>query len=200
MSVVLSGADAENQKLVNKINDFIGRPFFKSGKYSVSRSLLPFYETPTELVKVMNFATIPNVTRAFLCGNDNIFETDGTSDAVYEANDLFSLKIDEKNALDYIAFFFERLRSPQGRFKLIQNVADIPFTANVDEETQKALEQMIAAPEITENPEGFEIRANILFATSLFRSDLSVAKDGTVEIKGETPLFSDLPVQRPKLR
>lgn len=200
MSVIFSSAEKENQELIRRINAFIGRPFFKDGKYSVSKSVLPFYKTPTQIVKVMNFATLPNVTKAFLCSGSDVFETDGTSDAVYEANALFSLSLTTENAADYAAFFFDRLRTPEGRFRLIRNTNDIPFSQNIDEETMQGLSEIIETPAVERTEGGFRISGNVLYATTLYKALINVAQSGETAIEHETPVFADLPVERPKIR
>lgn len=200
MSAIFSSAEKENRNLVRRINDFIGRTFFKDGKYAVSKAFLTFYAEPTQFVKVMSFATIPNITKAFLCSADKIFETDGTSDAVYEANSLFSLNLTADNAADYAAFFFDRLRTPEGRFKLIRRIDDIPFSRNIDEETAEGLEAIIEAPDTEQTDNGFRVSGNVLYGSTLYKALIGIAKNGETQIEHETPVFADLPVERPKIR
>lgn len=200
MTTVFSSAEAENQVLIGKINACIGRPFFKEGKYSVSKRSLPFYAKKTELVRAMNFATLPNISRTFLCSGDDIFETDGTTEAVLEANEMFSLKLTKENVTDYAAFFFDRIRTPDGRFKLIRSFDDIPFSSNMDDEPADDLKAVIEHPVVTERDGAFWIAANILYASVLYRASIRVALDGETTVEHEEPVMEDLPVERLKLR
>lgn len=199
MSAIFSSADKENQALITRINALIGRPFFKEGKYAVSKDLLPFY-SETSLVKVINFATLPNTSKTFISSPSSLLKLDGTQEAIKEANDTFGLFLTKENVIRYASFFFSMLQTPDGKFKLIETVEDIPFSSAIEDELLHSLSELISPPTVKQEEDGFLITASILYGQTLYDAEVTVSKTGTVEIRNEEPVYDDLPVKRKKLR
>lgn len=194
-----SSASAENQELVKRINAAIGRNFFKPEKFGLSREKLPFYQD-AELVRATSFSARPNVTKSYVCTQSDVFALDGSKEAIEEVNAKETLDLNDGTIIPYVTFFLNSLATPDGKFKLINTVSDIPFETAIDAETVRNLSILIKKPVFEKKGEGFSIEASILYAATLYQATISVSKDGNVDINDEQPVYSDLPISLRKKR
>ena len=149
MSAIFSSAEPENQELISRINSAVGRRFFKPGKCALSKDALPFYREAFRL-RATSFSTLPNVTKTFVFGRENVMVMDGTSEAVSEANELFGLRLSPANVTAYVSFFFSCLRTAEGKFRLIQTPEDIPFSVPVDNSLIQILDELLSPASVAE--------------------------------------------------
>ncbi len=199
MSAIFSSAEPENQELITRINDAVGRRFFKPGKCALSKDALPFYREACRL-RATSFSTLPNVTKTFVFDRENVMAMDGTSEAVSEANELFGLHLDLTNVTAYVSFFFSCLRTAEGRFRLIQAPEDIPFSVPVDDSLIQVLDELLSPASAAEEKEGYLLDGFVLYGSTLYKARIAVSSAGEVNIRNEEAVYDELPVQKTKLR
>jgi SpoVK/Ycf46/Vps4 family AAA+-type ATPase len=121
---------------------------------------------------------------------------DGTSDPIHETNDEEHIQLSADNVCAYAIFFCEFVYGPEGRFRVIETIEDVPWLPTASEATKSALAEKVGPVVCTgKTSDGnYMLKVQMLYAGTLFKTSLEVAPNGMVNMSDDEPLLADLPV------
>lgn len=120
---------------------------------------------------------------------------DGQNETIYELNKKTVLVLSEESAADYIRFFFAHVKGRKGKFRLIEEVEDIPWRESPPPAGRQAIGTMIKPVfPAKDKSDGWQSQVTFLFVDSLFSAKVHVLRDGHVEISDEDLLIENMPV------
>ncbi|MEA1938294.1 MAG: hypothetical protein U9N14_04305 [Pseudomonadota bacterium] len=160
-----------------------------------SRSL-PFY-ADMKLYAFTDYSTVPPVTKYALYRPGEVHVINWTNGPIYDVNECAPVQLTKENVADYARFFFSMVRGQHGRFRVVEQMNDVPFLEDPSDEISGNIAEMIH-PIFHEAPDGksaFVLNATFLFQDALFSSKVGVNKDGSINLYDETLLLEDLPAR-----
>lgn len=171
-----------------------GSPFDPAMARIMGHSM-PFYKGYS-LIEVSDHDVTPPRRVACLKHDEQneIYILNGTNEPIYELNHKVPVFLDSENVKLYVRFFFTYVRGRHGRFHIVENTDEISWREEPAPNARKALGKMIMPLDANMDEDGFTLRASIVFKDSLFESDISVARDGSVTISNQELLVEDIPV------
>ena len=112
--------------------------------------------------------------------------------------DIFS----QASANEYIYLFVNTLIAENGRFLLIDNIKDIPFTEDIDKDSRKVLLDGLVpltfvSPEWDEKTgqiKSFHFKGTILYGNAVFMAQFRFRPTGAIEMFDDEPLMGNLPI------
>ena len=189
----------EEKSLAERIAASVKHAPFRAGRFSLTCTDLPFYKQGYD-VRIKCFTTMPIITKEYVCDDTHVFETDGEPEALDKINKALSLSLNMKNIIAYVDFYFQKVAVDDDFAILISSLDDFPYNDEFNDELTENLEKLITAPKAKKTEDGFSVTAFVLLDDTLFKSDISVSQDGTVNIDDEEIVYDSLPVQRIILR
>jgi len=134
----------------------------------------------------------------FAVAGDKEYYFDGSSGTIHSMNEREGLKLDAHNIVDYLAFFTATIISDDGRFLIVDELEDIPWRERPESDIEEMLREAIGPVRLEntspEDEEPFRLQAAVLYGDTLFRAEFAAHRDGNVEMTGDDPIMSDLPV------
>lgn len=131
-----------------------------------------------------------------LAGAGKVAMLDGSNQAIYEVNAKAPIKLTAENVAAYAIFFFDFVRGRHGHFIIIERPEEVPWLPRATE-ADKAKVNAEIHPLICRGigDDGrYALDAKVLFKDALFKTTIRVARDGTIELTEEEPIFEGLPV------
>ena len=106
--------------------------------------------------------------------------------------------------VDYLYFFCTSVEAEHGRFLVVDDISDINFHLEPDEDYLAAVEKVIEPPaHLPEKtmPTDDELKnwvyaANVVYADGLFRAEFRIWSNGNVEMINDDVLFGQMPIIR----
>ncbi len=162
---------------------------------------LPFYST-IGLVRIDDPALPPNSGPFwFLAKQGRMFQLDGKSGPIHDANEADPIRVTDENALDYLRFFCYFVHGDEGPFLIVEDI-DHPAldTARLDAAQRKILEDAIRPAAFEgRTPQGaMEASAMVLYGNALFAARFSMTENGMIEMTDDEGVATDLPVKKVK--
>ncbi len=163
---------------------------------SLRASKLPFYES-CELLQIRDSRGPLTVRRLAVFGPSGVVLLDKTADAVYLANGLAKLQLNEQTAAPYAAFFLNHVIGPYGRMNLLGNGEQLPWVKEVDPEVRRQVRELVAPPKALPEQNGQQrLLANLVFGNALLKAEITIDRDGRVDLPEDRSevLLTDLPL------
>ncbi len=185
----------QSEKLVQSISPFLDVPM-DAKTTSVMVHDLSFYPGYF-LAELSQNESYPQKTRSVVAsGQGAVFVLNGTNDVVYKLNKAAPILLDDNTIIEYVRFFFSYVRGKHGRFLIVESVDDMNWREEPSIAGRKALAKMIEPVTLkSKNADGtYLFKANMIFKDSLFSADISVTKDGTMQMQNEELLVEEIPV------
>jgi hypothetical protein len=139
----------------------------------------------------------PALRRFALVKKDNVIVIDFTNAPIYDTNKLAPIYLNEDTVHDYVRFFFSFVRGRHGRFLIVENVDDIAWREEPPAVAKKSISKLILPVTLIDkglDDGNFYLHAQMMFRDSLFSADITVQKDGVVQLSNEQLLIEDMPV------
>jgi hypothetical protein len=176
------GASAESAVFSEQLTEVTWRP-------------LPFYER-FKLFRLTNYATLPCFTMDYL-GDDVtgiFYPLDGLANTIYNVNEEDKLHLSESNIIDYLDFFFEEVRGPDGDIYLIKNPSDLPILSSLPENQKQSVIEHHRALQIDSDimPGEFNINGTLYYDGSLISALIRVQASGRLSIHNQTLLLQGI--------
>lgn len=126
---------------------------------------------------------------------------DGHSSAVHALNERVGLRLGKHEIQDYLYFFCASVEGEAGRFLVIDELDDLVFNVEPNEDYLAAVGKAIEPPsppiaiaDLDGEIRSYSIAACILYGDTLFRARFRVHVDGQVEMTEDEELFGQMPV------
>ncbi len=150
-----------------------------------------------QLLDIADHTNMPPKKRFVVYAHDDVTVLDFTNEPIYALNERLPIMLDERNVKDYVRFFFSYVRGRHGRFIITEGVDEIAWKEDPPPAARKAISRMIE-PVVLKSVDpvsgDYSLSACMMFKDSLFKSDVTVFKGGTVKLSNEELLIEDMPV------
>ncbi len=186
--------DQEETRLVlEKVN-----PAIQGIRFSPETAVVMIYDPPFypgySFVDIAEYDSVPPLRRFLLIHEKDVVTLNWTNEPIYSLNLRAPISLDLQNVTDYVRFFFAFVKGRHGRFLITETVDDINWKEEPPPAARKAIGRMLAPLEAMTADNGFMVKACMMFKDSLFRCDVSVTKEGTVNLSNEELLIEEMPV------
>src|SRR5690606_36999828 len=128
---------------------------------------------------------------------------DGRSGAVHSLNQRLELRLGKHQVQDYLFFFCSSVEGEAGRFLIIDELDDLVFNIEPNEDYLAAVTKAIeppSPPAAIAGPDrdvgSYSIAACVLYGDTLFRARFVVRLDGHVVMTEDDELFGQMPVMK----
>lgn len=181
--------------IVDQINSIVDGSTFdplETTVLAVNASYYPGYR----FLDIADHSTHPPLQQFALQKGTDYVLMNWSFKPIYDLNERAPIKLDEKNVLDYVRFFFAHVKGRHGRFKIIEGLDTIEWRDEVSLEQKKAYGVMVTPMKIEEkNKEGvFKIKALMMLKETLFKVDVFVEPNGRVTLTEHEILVEELPI------
>ena len=156
---------------------------------------IPFYPG-YQFLELQDHSSVPVIKRHVIYKIEHLVVLDWTNELIYSLNQSVPLNLTSQTVIDYIIFFFTYVRGKHGRFLIAENVDDIQWKDEPPPNARKAISKLIEPVHLLDQDGqgGYKLNACMMFKNSLFKSDVSVDKNGYVAMENEELLIEDIPV------
>ena len=128
---------------------------------------------------------------------------DGRSSAVHALNQRLGLRLGKHEVQDYLFFFCSSVEGEAGRFLIIDELDDLVFKVEPNDDYLAAVAKAIEPPSpavAVAGPDGevgsYSIAACVLYGDTLFRARFVVHLDGHIVMTEDDELFGQMPVMK----
>ncbi|MCK5295617.1 MAG: hypothetical protein KAJ75_01885 [Alphaproteobacteria bacterium] len=185
--------EKDSEVFLKKINSKFHRELFDKESSRLRARNLPFYKD-YKLLEITEFASHPPLTMDFLFKGDDIEQVDGTKDSILSVSKKADVYLNKKNVTGYVKFILNSMMSEDGRFQVIENIEEMPFSEDPSQELFNELKDLVKPVKtINMTEEGYDIEAYVLYSRTLFKTKLNVTHKGVVDITKEEILKEELP-------
>lgn len=192
--VKLSSEEVEDV-LAKTAKTFDGVSFNAQNTVIMSRTL-DFYPG-YKFYDMADHSQNPASRRFVLIKKDKVIVLDFTNAPIYDLNKAAPIYLNEDTIHDYVRFFFNFVRGRHGRFLIVETVDDIAWREEPPPAARKSIGKLIMpVAHITKDVDdgSFQLHAQMMFRDSLFSADISVDKEGVVQLSNEQLMIEDMPV------
>ena len=193
------GAD-EAIEVLATVNPFIDPVPFNSSTTTIRRQYLGFYDDYV-FYELTDLSAIPSARKYALARikakeKPDVRVVTWTNQPIYEANERAPIRIDDRNVLDYVKFFFNYVRGRHGRFVIVETVDDIRWQIEPPLQGRKVMQEMLFPVSVASKDEegAWILDACMIFKDSLFRTKIHVRPDGLVALSDEELKVEGMPV------
>lgn len=159
---------------------------------------LPFYSS-TVILRVIDptWTERELVVYYLLREGGNLFRLNGQSPQIHEVNAADGIAIDRSNALDYLRFFCFFVHGEGGCFYIAETLDDPMLPTVFDTATQETLAKAVRPAQLDnrESSDGINATATVFYSNALFTGNFLIRFSGMIEMLGDEPLASNLPVR-----
>lgn len=178
-------------QIVDNLPDLDEIPSIESKTTVARRFELPFYSDIT-LLELTNPTWQPKHSRLCYAEYENkLIRLKGESPPIHMLNANASLKLSRTTVLEYLAFFCFFVRGEEGPFLIIDRLP-VGFVPN-SSEIEKLVDEYREPTIWGQTPAGhWRTSAMVYYSNAIFLADFTVQLSGMVDMKGDTPILSDL--------
>lgn len=182
--------------VLSKITSFFEGVTFNPTNTVIMARTIDFYPG-FKFYDIADHTNNPALRRFALVKKDNVIVLDFTNTPIYDTNKLAPIYLNEDTVHDYVRFFFNFVRGRHGRFLIVETVDDIAWREEPPVVAKKSISKLIMPVALITkdvNDGNFYLHAQMMFRDSLFSADITVQKDGVVQLSNEQLLIEDMPV------
>lgn len=186
---------AEIATILDKVNPLLEGIEFDPLETVIMGIDLPFYKG-YRLLDISDYSGMPASHRYAVYSPKNAAVLNFTNGPIYKLNADAPLILNEETVADYARFFFSFVRGVHGRFRITESIDDIHWKEDPPPAARKAIGKMIIPVTVAKTAADgtFHLQCTMMFKNSLFKSNASVTKNGTVNLADEELLIEDMPV------
>ena len=183
--------------IIDIINKDIEGSIFDPLETTILAIDVPFY-SGYRFLSIADYATSPPLQRFVFQKNDSNDFTiiDWTYKTIYSLNEKASIKLDDKNILEYVRFFFSYVKGRHGRFIICESMNNIQWKDDLAEDVKSKINEILKPLEINEKRKDgvYEIKALMMLNDALFKVDIYVDPSGRVTMSDHEIMIENLPV------
>ncbi len=193
-------AGDEAKAVLAIINPFIDPVPFDPETTTVRRQHLGFYDDYS-VYELTDLSAIPSARKYALARMGGKEKPDvriitWTNQAIYEVNEIAPVRLDDRNVLEYVKFFFNYVRGRYGRFVVVETVDDIRWQVEPPLQGRKVMQEMLSPVSVLgkDESDAWLLEACMIFKDSLFRTKIHVQRNGQVAMSDEELKIEGMPV------
>lgn len=169
---------------------------FKAESSVVMTKTLDFYPG-WKFYDMADHAQNPPLRRFCMIKKEKVVVLDFTNAPIYQLNSLAPIYLNEDTVHDYVRFFFNFVRGSHGRFLIVESVDDIAWREEPPPAAKNSIGKLIMplAHIAKDTDDGhYHLHAQMMFKDSLFAADITVYREGVIQLSNEQLLIEDMPV------
>lgn len=169
---------------------------FDTGNVTVLGHDLSFYPG-YRFLDIADHDTVPAFRKTVIYKPGDVIVLDGTNGPLYALNRRAPLNLSPLTVDDYARFFFSHVRSPQGRFLIVEGIDDINWREDPPPAARKALGKMIVPLTLAGRAKDgtYRLTGCVVFKNTLYRAVITVSTDGQISLADQEALVEDMPLQ-----
>jgi hypothetical protein len=182
-------------RILTEVSRALG-PVAFNGAATTVRSQKPSFWRGFELLEITDLSTVPPARKFAVWKPGEARVIDWTNRPIYETNEAAPLHLDNRTVVDYVKFFFAYVRGRHGRFLVIETIDDIRWQIEPPAQGRKVMQEMLEPVSVVsqEADGSYILIAFMVFKDSLFRTRISVRKDGVITMSDEELKIEGMPV------
>jgi hypothetical protein len=182
------------KKIIERINKAWVGSSFEPSKTVVHARRLSFLKNWT-LVEAEDGVSIPEKKAVVLDDGQNTVPMQYDTDFIVNFLKKQNVILNQKQAQDYLHFWFEYVRSGAERFLLIEGIDDIPWREEVSPQVRKSLARtIIPVTFLNETLQGFVFKVTVLFRDTLVECLAEIDFTGDVRLQKQSIIVENLTV------
>ena len=182
-------------RILSEINPELEPVPFSMESTTVRSQKLPFYKD-YEFIELTDMSAVPGARKFAIYKPGDVNVINWTNQTIYEANEKAPIKLDARNVVPYVKFFFNYVRGRHGRFLIIETIDDIRWQVEPPLQGRKVMQEMLSPVSIVnQDDEGtYNLEAYMVFKDSLFKTQIHVKADGLVSMSEEELKIEGMPI------
>ncbi len=182
-------------RILSEINPELEPVPFSMESTTVRSQKLPFYKD-YEFIELTDMSAVPGARKFAIYKPGDVNVINWTNQTIYEANEKAPIKLDDRNVVPYVKFFFNYVRGRHGRFLIIETIDDIRWQVEPPLQGRKVMQEMLSPVAIAgQDDEGtYNLEAYMVFKDSLFKTQIHVKADGLVSMSEEELKIEGMPI------
>lgn len=194
-------------EIVRKLNEESCAPILNPDLCVVLSQNLDFYGS-AHLLDIQDYSTHPS-RKIYAVHHAPIKENntshcftflDWTNSPIYKLNKKLPVTLSKTSILGYVRFFFHFVSGEHGQFIIVENLEEVPWREEQPQEAKRSLSRFVEPLHEKEIPQGFEVKACMIFKDSLFSCLIDIDRNGFVNVREEQFLVEDIPVMEDILK
>lgn len=127
---------------------------------------------------------------AFIFGAEGVTILDGNSAPLHDINEALPLSLESEEAvLEYVRLFCSAVHGGEGRFQLLESVADLAPYNHGDVE---ALAPHVRPPTLQANRADWRVKGSVRYGRHVFQAEFRLERSGNIEMVDDQPLDIEL--------
>jgi len=183
--------------LIDVLNKKIDGSIFDPLETTILAIDVPFY-SGYRFLSISDYATNPPLQRfVFQKNGTNDFTIiDWTYNTIYSLNEESPIKLDDKNILEYVRFFFSYVKGRHGKFIVCESMNNIQWKNDPADDERKKINEILKPLEVKEKRKDgtYEIKAFMMLKDALFSVDVNVDPNGKVTMLNHEIIIENLPI------
>ncbi len=182
---------SETARIIDRVAKTPDGTLFSLATSEAVAATLPFYRG-IMVVRLTNYATLPNFQLDFLSDGQVFYLLDGSPDPLQKVAARGALNLNERNVVAYVDFFFRHVTTEEGDIYLIRDPDDMPFmdSLSLDQQIRIKREHTDIRVGYNRDDDTFAVHSDLYFAGVLLKATLSVATDGEIEVSNHSMLMT----------
>lgn len=183
--------------IVESVNKQIDGSVFDPLETTILAADIPFYPN-YRFLDICDHATNPPLQRSAIQKNnsDNFTLLDWTYKTIYTLNQNAPISLNEKNALEYVRFFFRYVKGRHGRFIICESSDHVPWKDEPPQEIKRSLNKIVEPLKIVDKRKDgvLQIKGSMVLKDAAFKVDIFLEPNGRITMADHEILVEDLPV------
>lgn len=152
---------------------------------------LPFYAS-FYLCRLVNYATMPTFSMYYITNGAEFYPLDGTPNPIYTANEKDPIRLNDKNVLGYLDFFFNNVQGSEGDVFLIKDPATMPLLNSLPENQQKGVINTFKPIHVSAEGSNLKVTGTMYYGGGLIASTILISSDGKIGFQDQSLLMSGI--------
>lgn len=177
--------------LLNKLEKELG--IICDVPLEIFKSSLPYFKDTF----VYHLYYSDTVIKYILGNEDFVSYLDYTNAPIYDLADKNEFILSSNMVIDYVYFFFDAVKGPQGKFSFPKNSNDIPLCIDIgiSDEVINNIKCNINEPQLLEVSQDYILlEGNCFFKDSLFKTKVKISSNGQISMSDEELVLEGLPI------
>lgn len=182
-------------RILSEVNLHLEPVPFSMESTTIRGQRLSFYND-YEFLELTDLSAVPAARKYVIYKPGDVNVINWTNQTIYETNEKAPIRLDTRNVIDYVKFFFSYVRGRQGKFSIIETIDDIRWQVEPPLQGRKVMQQMLESVKLlSDDGDGtYNLEAFMVFKDSLFKARVQVKRDGLVSISDEELKIEGMPI------
>lgn len=181
----------QSREVLNRLSTHRDAIVFSKDTTEVSVRRLPFY-TSFYLCRLVNYATMPTFSMFYITNGVEFYALDGTPNPIYTVNEKDPIRLNDKNALEYLDFFFSNVQGSEGDVFLIKDPSTMPLLSSLPDVQQAGILTSFKPIYVTQESTSLKVSGTMYYGGGLIAATILISQDGKIGFQDQSLLMSGI--------